>query len=147
MCCASFPTMGLDGSGLAGRPGTPRLPGVRAWLSAKLQAITAEYIGGDGYGDVYESTFLAYLECLVAARKGDPGKVWTAHLARVDAIRGEEPAQPLNRLLPDRQALVDELKALERQLVGGPVSKQFIAPKQAKALDEGPDILDMFGPD
>lgn len=119
---------------------------MRAWLSSKLGSITKEYLDGGSYGDIYEAVFLSYLECLVAARNGDPCSVWSAHMERIEALRGEEPVQPLNRLLPDRQALVDEMRALERRLVGMPVSRQFIAPHQEKSAEDG-DILDLFGVD
>jgi hypothetical protein len=130
----------------AERARTSGLPRVRVWLSSKLDSITKEYQDGGSYGDIYEAVFLSYLECLFAARKGDPSIVWSSHMERIEALRGEEPVQPLNRLLPDRQSLIDELQALRRRLVGGPVPRQFIAPHQEKSAEDG-DILDLFGVD
>ncbi len=120
---------------------------MRAWLSSKLASTTVEFLGGSGHGEIYELVFLTYLECLVAARNGNSQRVWELHRKRIHELAGDQPAQPLTRLLPSRQSLVDELKKLERELVGLPVSKQFLNPRQEASGSGEPDIFDLFTSD
>jgi len=88
----------------------PRL--TQRWLRDKLDHIAKEFLGGGGYGAVFEAQFLAYLECLVVVRRGDPAEVWTRFREECEAAapEGEEPVCHSNRI-SDRQELADTLRA------------------------------------
>lgn len=119
------------------------------WLRQKLILITEEFLGGHGYGDVYEVSYLTYLECLQVAVGREPALVWTGWRARLEEHAGVgNPPQPLNREM-DRHRLVAELKAFQRSLEG-PRRRAFSAPPApsvsvTSTVKEGPmDVLDFL---
>lgn len=121
-----------------------------AWLQAKLDHITTEFLGGGGYGAVYEAQFLAYLEVLLQVRGQDPARVWTDLEAVRKAETPEgEPVRSFSHAITDRQELADALKRFQRRF-SLPRKAKFIPPpaaqvEPASSSDEGGDEdMDLF---
>jgi hypothetical protein len=83
------------------------------WLKAKLDVLTEEFLGGDGFGVIFEVSYLAYLECFVVARGGDPNQMWADFKAECvkETPEGEEPSGHYLRTEGDRPELVRLLQA------------------------------------
>lgn len=125
------------------------------WLRTKLDTITKEFLDGGGFGAVFEATYLAYLECYIAARNGDFHKMW--HDFRADCVKltpeGEEPRGHYHRTEGNRQALVDLLVAFRSRYEGPRKAKpeptvkaQSDAPASSTE-GEGLDLFDIIGGD
>lgn len=121
---------------------------MKDWLAAKLGIITKEFLDGGGYGDVFEVSYLTYLECLQVALGLPPELVWAGWQTWVQRHLGDGvPFQPLNRVL-DRQPLVDELEAFRRSLAG-PRRRTMALPKAQPVVAPGTvggdvDVLDFL---
>ncbi len=122
-----------------------------SWLRDKLDQITGEFLGGGGYGTVFEAQFLAYLECYVAARGGDPTTVWSKLRQRQQEIPEGEEVRSFSHTITDRQELVDVLQTFRRQFEGP--RKSNYSPTAARAQPESvarsregmEAILDLLG--
>jgi hypothetical protein len=105
------------------------------WVATKIQEIVKAFEGGEGYGDIFESQYLVYLECLVASRGRDPTSLWDSWRSRirsVAALSKGDTVQGMNRYLRDRTtgtllrtALVTELESFRQRWCpdGPPVSE------------------------
>jgi hypothetical protein len=91
---------------------------MQTWLLDKLDHITEEFLGGGGFGTVFEAQYLAYLECLLTAR-GHPADIWTRlREMRQKSTPPGEPVRSLSYVIEDRQELVDALLAFRAQFEG-----------------------------
>lgn len=97
---------------------------LQGWLRGKLTFLSGQYRQGAGYGDIFESQYLCYLECLLAVRGQDPSTMWEAWKDRIREfahVPEGEPVLAMNRQVgDDRPALIEELEAFKRRLVDGP---------------------------
>lgn len=119
---------------------------MQTWLQSKLDHITQEFLAGDGYGAVFEASFLAYLECLVACQQGasKAGRVWSewADICAQDAPKDEK-VQCLSNRVTDRKALVDRLQGFQICLDGsGPAPDG--APVNPPAIETEGDLFELF---
>ena len=110
------------------------------WISQNLDGISEAFLKGMGYGDIFESQYLCYLECLVASRGLDPAGMWKAWSDRVRVVaslKDTEKVQALNRYLKDKAKLVEELVAFRTKWAEGPTPHSY-AIKMEKQEDPTP---------
>lgn len=132
------------------------MPGMTAWLASKLDKITADFRQGHGNAVIYESQFLCYLECYVAAREGDPAEVWKKYEASAKEA-SPEGGQVLahSYRIKNRDELADWLVTFRRSFEGPrkkTVSALNTKPQKQRAQKKSKprsepdgDILQMFG--
>lgn len=110
------------------------------WLLGKFPQLVAEYKKGLGYGDIFESQYLCYLECLVAVRGSDPAGMWDAWKARIRENSGAPEGTPIlamNRQYgDDRDGLIEELEAFRRRLTDAPLPHAVIHAAEVPAVLE-----------
>lgn len=103
---------------------------VAEWLRDKLDSLSEEYRIGFGYGDIYESQYLCYLECLAMVRGIDPETFWEDWKAVCRAtgkLTTQEMLLPMNRILgDDRPALIKALEGFKRRWVDGPTPRRAV---------------------
>jgi len=126
---------------------------MQGWLRSKLDHITAEFLGGGGYGAVYEAQFLAYLECLLVVFHQDvaPGNqsanFWEQFKeACVAATPEGKTPRNFTFYIEDRQELVDALRAFQKRF-DLPSPSKFISPaaqNEPEASSGGEEAMDLF---
>lgn len=102
------------------------------WLRAKLDALVSEFNSGSGSGWVFETQYLAYLECYAAARIGHAHTFWADYQEfRKKHTPEGHPPQQLARSYPER---ADLMKALQkfRLKYEMPTRTPFVAPDPKK---------------
>lgn len=91
------------------------------WLRTKFDHITAEFLAGGGTGAVFEATYLAYLECLVAHWGGtdQAARVWIEWgEVCTKATPSGEPVRCMSNRVTDREELVKSLHQFRRRFEG-----------------------------
>ena len=129
------------------------------WIRTKIQGVTEGYQKGEGYGDIFESQYLCYLECLVASRGFDPTGMWDGWRERIKVVaklKKKDPVLAMNRYIEgDQGKLIAELDAFKTKWTDGPSPRKFVvkteklvAPQVKKADPEesGPPKLDLGRP-
>jgi len=126
------------------------------WLRDKLVFLNEEYQRGFGYGDVYESQYLCYLECLAVAKGQDPENFWNDWKAVIRAtgkLSPDEVLLPMNRIVgDDRPALIKALEGFKRRWVDGPTPRRAVpkttTPKvEVQEAPEVPEVQEVALPE
>jgi hypothetical protein len=116
------------------------------WFRNKLDHITKEFLDGGGYGAVFEASFIAYLECLLVHRGGQPVDIWGLWTGVCkEATPEDEPVQCLSNRVPDREELVKALQNF-RGRFDGPTRHSLVVTSEAQ-LDPLPRSTETGGLD
>lgn len=115
----------------------------KQWVREKLALLIEEYREGHGYGDIYESQFLCYLECWMVLEKYDAERMWELWKDRIRTKMSDPTAEvlPMNQTLGEinREDLIQELLAFQNQMVVAPPLTKVSTPQPEES-----GILDMF---
>lgn len=113
---------------------------MQTWLRSKLDCITREFLDGGGYGAIFEVSYLSYLECMVATRRGaaQASKVWPewGEVCTKATPEGEK-VQCLSNRVTDREELVKALQEFQRRFEG-PSRRAFKKPPKQEAQPQPP---------
>lgn len=126
---------------------------MQTWLRTKLDTIVQEFRSGHGTGAIFESTYLAYLECLVASTRGEAAaaEMWAGWWGICsEATPKPEKVQCLSHWTSDREELVTALRGHQSRFEG-PTKSRFQIPLEAqqdphkRSSDaEGLDLFDLL---
>lgn len=101
---------------------------MRAWLLSKMASLSESFLAGEGHPSVFESQYLVYLECFVAASDGPVEDFWRE-------FSNYSGGQALSNREVDRETLVASLRVF-RQRYEGPSPHHFMTPKEGNVFAE-----------
>lgn len=117
---------------------------MRKWAKNKLDQMVQEFEQGAGTPQLFECSFMCYLEAYAGLRGFDPAEVWVKHQALCKTLQvGDEPWTNLFTHTEGNKRLVVLLRGLQRYFEGpAPKSVKVSLPKVEPTGTV--DILDLL---